>query len=84
MADVKLNNVPFTIRLRRGLRANVYSPYLFFNHAEIPAGELIYTTDAEGLYYVNATAVQPVLTVDRIVVHDSEIVFHSDEIVVAD
>lgn len=84
MADVKLNNVPFTIRLRRGLRAAIYGPAVHYNHSEIPEGELLYTTDTQQLYYTTATAVKPVLTVDMIVVHDSEIMFHDGEIVTND
>lgn len=84
MAEIKLNNVPFTIRFRRGLRFNVYSPYLFYNHAEIPQGEPIYTTDTRGLYIVDSTGVQPVQTVDRLVVHESDFVWHNNEPVVND
>jgi hypothetical protein len=84
MADVKLNNNPVTIRLRRGLRAAVYKPDVHYNHAEIPEGELLYTTDREQLYYTNATRIRPVLTVDMIVVHESQIVFHEGQIVTSD
>jgi hypothetical protein len=84
MADVRLNNVPFTIRLRRGLRANVYKPDLFYNHAEIPEGEPVYVTDTKNLYIVDSAGVRPVLTVDMIVVHESEIMFHDGEMVTND
>lgn len=84
MAEVKLNNVPFTIRLRRGLRAAIYGPAVHYNHAEVPEGELLYTTDTQQLYHTTAISVQPVQTVNMIVVHESEIMFHDGEIVVSD
>lgn len=84
MPDVQLNNNPVTIRLRRGLRAAVYKPDVHYNHAEIPEGELLYVTDTERLYYTNATRVKPVLTVDMIVVYESDFVFHEGEPVVND
>jgi hypothetical protein len=84
MAEVKLNNVPFTIRLRRGLRANVYKPDLFYNHAEIPEGEPIYVTDTKALYLVDSAGVQPVWTVDRMVVHEDDFVWFNGDPVVAD
>ena len=84
MADIQLNNTPFTIRLRRGLRANVYKPNVHYNHAVVPEGELLYTTDAQRLYYTNSIAVQPVLTVDMLVTHEGDFVFFGDEPVVSD
>jgi hypothetical protein len=84
MADVKLNNNPVTIRLRRGLRAAVYKPDVHYNHAEVPEGELLYVTDSQRLYYTNSTAVKPVQTVDTMVVHESDFVFHENEPVVND
>lgn len=82
MAEVNLNNVPFTIRLRRGLRSRVYKPDVHYNHAEVPEGELLYTTDTERLYYTNATRVKPVLTVDALVVFSSNFVFFNGQPVV--
>lgn len=84
MADNKLNNTAVTIRLRRGLRSAVYKPDVHYNHAEIPEGELLYATDVERLYYTNATRVRPVQTVDTLVVHESDFVFHEGEPVIND
>lgn len=84
MAEVKLNNVDFTVRFRRGLRSRVYKPDLFYNHSEIPTGEPIYTTDTKGLYIVDSAGVQPVQTVDRLVVHENDFVWHNDEPVIND
>lgn len=84
MADVKLNNVPFTIRLRRGLRAAIYGPAVHYNHAEIPEGELLYTTDREQLYYTASARVLPVQTVNTLVVHENDFVFHEGEPVIND
>jgi hypothetical protein len=45
---------------------------------------LLYVTDSQRLYYTNSTAVKPVQTVDTMVVHESDFVFHENEPVVND
>lgn len=84
MAEVKLNNVEYTLKMRVGARPRVYKPHVHYNHAQVPEGELLYCSDTEGIYYTTATRVLPVQTVNMLVVHDSDFVWHNDEPVIND
>lgn len=70
----KLNKVDFTLRLRRGLRARIERTDQY--HLQ---GEPGYATDTKDLFISDGTAFQPVQTVNMLVVHDDDIVFHEGE-----
>jgi hypothetical protein len=66
----KLNKNDFTIQMRRGLRANVEKPELFYNHAAIPQGEPLYTTDTKQLFIVDSAGVSAVQSLDMAVIDE--------------
>lgn len=73
----KLNKTDLTIRIKRGLRANlgVVSNYFL-------QGEPVYTTDTKQLFIADASYIpQPVATLDMAVCFEGEIVTNLDQIV---
>jgi hypothetical protein len=73
----KLNKTDFTIRLRRGLRSRIER--LDQYHVQ---GEPGYATDNKTLFVSDGTAFQPMQTVDMLVCHDDQIMFHAGEPVI--
>ena len=73
----KLNKSDFTLRIRRGTRANLLKVANYFLQ-----GELVYTTDTKHLFIADASYIpQPVATLDMAVVHNGDVVTHNSEIV---
>ena len=63
----KLNNQPFTIRVRRGTRSNIQKTSTYSVE-----GELAYTTNTKNLFVSDGSIFQPVLTLDMAVIDLTE------------
>lgn len=76
----QLNKTPFTLRVRRGTKAQITSA------APVPyqlSGELAYATDTEELYISNGTKFIPVNYASHIVGVDNDVVMVDNEAVFA-
>jgi hypothetical protein len=78
MADTLLNRTPFTIRLRRmtAQALSALSQYLQYE------GEPAYSTDTKQMFVSDGTYFNPVQTVNLMMCHDDDLVFHLGEPVI--
>ena len=72
----QINNQNFTMRIMRGLRANLLKVANYFLE-----GELIYTTNTKHVFISDGSVPNPIQTLDMAVCNNDEIIINLDEIV---
>jgi hypothetical protein len=79
MALQSLNKAWMHLQVRMGLRANLEKQATVYDSIQ---GEPFYTTDGKQLFFSDGSTVQPIQSVDMLVTHDGDFVFHDGEPVI--
>lgn len=79
MSQGTLHSQDYQLRLKKGLIANLEKVAATLLGIQ---GEPAYTTDTKQLFIHDGTSFQPVQTIDMMVVHNGDFVFHDQEPVI--